>query len=547
MEELLQGKGARLGPVATRFPLPQRTMLHVLDLQARERPDDTWLVFDGAERLAFGEAQVLAHRFGNALIEELGGPCHVGLYMRNQVEFFPAFYGALAAGGVAVPLNADARGLLLERVIVKSEVRVLVARADLLANLEALDTLGQVELVLVAGPADELPETVCGVRVSPLAGWLEGRSADRPAELPDSSDTALIQFTSGTTGSAKGVVYPHHFLFLYSANIADTQAHAPDDVLSSPLPAYHVAALHIIANAALHAGCLAHLKSRFAARSYWSEIADDGATWTILLGPIAAILLKTAESAPEHRLKAMFCVPFPPDGEEFERRFGVKLLWQGYGMTEIYPHPMPAELEEDLPKDTIGHPASWFDYGVVDENDRMLPPGEVGELVYRPRLPHAMAREYYKDPEATLIAFRNFMFHTGDLGYRDEEGRLHYAGRRQDRIRRRGENVSAAELEFIALGHPDVLEAAAFGVPGELGEHEIKLDVVAAEGRELDLSDYHDWLEERLPRYMVPRYLELRPSFPKTPSERIEKYKLMTEGVERPAVREFAPARRQPA
>ena len=158
-----------------------------------------------------------------------------------------------------------------------------------------------------------------------------------------------------------------------------------------------------------------------------------------------------------------------------------------------------------------------------------------------------MAREYYKDPEATLAAFRNFMFHTGDLGYRDEEGRLHYAGRRQDRIRRRGENVSAAELEFIALGHPDVLEAAAFGVPGELGEHEIKLDLVAAEGRELDLAGYHAWLEERLPRYMVPRFLELRAAFPKTPSERIEKYKLMTEGVERPGVSEFAPSRRQPA
>ncbi len=544
MDELLQGKGAQLGPIATRFPLEQRTMLHVLDAQARERPDSTWLVFDGAERLTFGEAQVLAHRFGNALLEELGGPCHVGLYLRNQVEFFPVFYGALAAGGVAVPLNADARGPLLERVIIKSDARVLVARADLLATLAALDTLGQVELVLVAGPADELPATVCGARVVPLSAWLEGRSSDPPAELPDSSATALIQFTSGTTGSAKGVVYPHHFLFLYSANIADAQGHGADDVLSSPLPAYHVAALHIIANAALHAGCLAHLKSRFAARSYWSQIAEDEATWTILLGPIAAILLKTSESAPPHRLKAMFCVPFPPDGDEFESRFAVKLLWQGYGMTEIYPHPMPSVLEEGLPKDTIGHPASWFDYGVVDENDRMLPPGEVGELVYRPRLPHSMAREYYKDAEATVIAFRNFMFHTGDLGYRDEEGRLHYAGRRQDRIRRRGENVSAAELEFIALGHPDVLEAAAFGVPGELGEHEIKLDVVAAEGRELDLGAYHDWLEERLPRYMVPRYLELRPSFPKTPSERIEKYKLMQEGVERSAVREFEPARR---
>ena len=544
MAELLRGKGAQLGAYATRFPVGERTMLHVLAAQAEERGDDTWLVFDGLERLSFGEAQVLAHRFGNALLEELGGPCHVGLYMRNQVEFFPAFYGALAAGGVAVPLNADARGALLERVIVKSDIRVLVARADLLANLEMMDSLGTVELVLVAGAADGLPDRVHGARVTGLADWIDGRSAKRPADLPKSSDVALIQFTSGTTGSAKGVVYPHHFLYLYSANITDSQGHTSEDVLSSPLPAFHVAALHIIANSALHAGCLAHLKNRFSARAYWQEIADDGATFTILLGPIAAILLKTVDQAPDHRLRAMFCVPYPPDGEEFERCFKVKLLWQGYGMTEVYPHPMPRELEEGLPKDTLGHPASWFDYGVVDEHDRLLSPGETGELVYRPRLPDAMAREYYKDPAATVQAFRNFMFHTGDLGYLDDEGRVHYASRRQDRIRRRGENVSAAELEFIALGHPDVLEAAAFGVPGELGEHEIKLDVVAREGGGLDLSEYHGWLEERLPRYMVPRYLELRPAFPKTPSERIEKYKLAQEGVERAEVREFAPTRR---
>ena len=137
--------------------------------------------------------------------------------------------------------------------------------------------------------------------------------------------------------------------------------------------------------------------------------------------------------------------------------------------------------------------------------------------MYRPRLPDAMAREYYKDPEATVQAFRNFMFHTGDVGYVDDEGRVHFAGRRQDRIRRRGENVSAAELEFIALGHADVLEAAAFGVPGEFGEHEIKLDVVAREGGGLDLSEYHGWLEEKPAALHGPALPRAAPALPKTP------------------------------
>ena len=542
--ELLRGKGPDLGAYATRFPVEDRTLLHLLEAQAAERGDRTWLIFDGADRLTFGEAHARVNQFGQALLRELGEPCAVALFLRNQVEFYPAFLGAMAAGGVTIPLNADSRGPLLEYVIHKCEARVIVARADLLERLAALDSLGDVQLVVVAGGEEsDLPKLVHAARVVTMEAFVEGASTDPPAELPDSADVGLIQFTSGTTGSSKGVVYPHYFLWLYSGMIADRQEHTEDDILSTPLPLFHVAALHIIADAALHAGCLAHLKSRFSARAFWPEVAEDRATWSILLGPMAAILLKMVEEAPEHRLKAMFCVPFPPGGEEFEERFRVKLLWQGYGMTEIYPHPMPARLEEGVPYDTIGHPVSWMDYGAVDDHDRLLPPGEVGQLVYRPRIPNAMAREYYKAPEATAEAFRNFMFHTGDLGYVDDDGRVHYKGRKQDRIRRRGENVSALELESIVLQHTEVIEAAAYGVPGELGEQEIKLDIVVREAT-LDLQVLHEWLADRLPRYMVPRYLECCPEFPKTPSERIEKYKLAQRGVDRPEVGVFEPPRR---
>jgi len=183
------------------------------------------------------------------------------------------------------------------------------------------------------------------------------------------------------------------------------------------------------------------------------------------------------------------------------------------------------------------------EYGAVDEHDRVLGAGEEGELVYRPLLPHAMSAGYYKEPEATAHAFRNFMFHTGDLGYVDDEGRVHYLGRRQDRIRRRGENISADELEFVALQHPDVLEAAAFAVPAELGEHEVKLDVVLREPGP-SLAELHTWLAVKLPRYMIPRYLQQRASMPKTPTQKIEKFKLAAEGVSGPEVEVFEPARR---
>ena len=269
--------------------------------------------------------------------------------MRNQIEFLPSFYGVQSAGGVAVPLNADSRGLLLQRVIERADVRAIIARGDLLAVLEELDGLGAVELIVVTSPEGELPASVHGARVVEYRAWISGRSRSGRASCPTAPRSALIQFTSGTTGNSKGVVYPHHFLYLYSAVVTDAQGHTRDDVLTTPLPLFHVAALHIICNSALHAGCVAHLKSRFSARTYWQEIADDGATFGILLGTLAAILLRTGGEAPPHRLRALFCLPFPPGGEEFERRFSVKLLWQGYGMTEVYPHPMQREIEPGRP------------------------------------------------------------------------------------------------------------------------------------------------------------------------------------------------------
>jgi crotonobetaine/carnitine-CoA ligase len=142
--------------------------------------------------------------------------------------------------------------------------------------------------------------------------------------------------------------------------------------------------------------------------------------------------------------------------------------------------------------------------------------------------------EYYRDPERTVEAFRNLLFHTGDLATYDEQGLLHYRSRTQDRIRRRGENVSAPELEWVALTHPEVVEAAAYGVPSELGEEDVKLDVVLR--TPVAAAELHAWLCENVPRYMVPRYLERREAFPKTPSERIEKYKLKAEPVTRAEV-----------
>lgn len=532
---LLQGKGFAPGRYVSAYPLAERSLVRVLADRARQMPDKDWIIFDSRDHLTFGDAWRTTCRVGHAL-DALGlrATDHVGLLLRNQPEFLGAFYGAMVRGGVAVPLNADSRGPLLQAVIERSEVRVIVVRDDLVARLDELDGLGSVELVVSTGPGAP-PPAVAGLPVVRWDEWLASASDDHAWRFPSYTDTCVLQYTSGTTENQKGAIYPHHFLYLYAAMIAESLERDQNQVWTTPMPLYHVAALHIITNTALHAAATSHLKSRFSASKFWQQAADDGACFGIILGPMAAMVMKmTADPVPRHSMTHMFVVPPPPELEEFERRFSVEILWQGYGMTEIYPLPMPRRLEPGMPLDTIGHPVRWMEYGVVDEMDELVAPGVLGEIVFRPRLPHSMVRGYYKDAERTVEAFRNFMFHTGDLGYYDEEGRLHYRGRRQERIRRRGENIAAPELEWLALRHPAIVECAAYGVPSDLGEEEVKLDVVLREP--LTSSELYAWLTEKLPRYMVPRYLEIRESFPKTPSERVEKYRLKALPLDRPEV-----------
>ncbi len=382
-----------------------------------------------------------------------------------------------------------------------------------------------------------LPDKIHDADVVAWDDWLAPHDDTIRSGFPSYLDPCLIQFTSGTTGRQKGAVYPHHFLYLYPAMYVDSIGIVEDDVCTTPLPLYHVAALHLIANTALHAGATAHLKSKFSASRYWEEVAADGATFSIILGPMAAIVMKANESAPDHRLSRIFCVPPPPELEEFERRFRTKILWHAFGQTEISPMGMRPDILDGVERDTLGYPVSWMDFGVVSESDDLLGPGEIGEIVFRPLIPNAMFSHYYKNPEATVDAFRNFVFHTGDLGYYDEEGLLHYKGRKVERIRHRGENIAAPELEFVVLRHPDVVECAVYGVPSEFGEEDVKIDVVVK--NDLTLDDLRSWLSENVPRYMVPRYMERRDMFPKTPSERVQKYLLQKLPLDRPEVADY--------
>jgi crotonobetaine/carnitine-CoA ligase len=348
-----------------------------------------------------------------------------------------------------------------------------------------------------------------------------------------SSDAAMIMYTSGTTGVPKGAVYSHHFLYMYSALSADAFEWSPSDVLFTTLPLYHAAALNHVAMAALHTGATACLRSKFSVGHFWEQARDSRATFAVLMGPMAAMIASRIPATDEHFVSKLFCTPPPPDLIGFERKYSVRVFWQTYGMTEIYAAPMIDRHDDRDSPDLVGRPGQWIDFGVSNDAGELLGPGELGELVFRPRIPRMMMDGYFRRPGETAAAFRGLVFHTGDLGYYDEDGALHFVGRFADRVRRRGENVPVVELEQLALRHPGVEAVAAYGVPSVLGEDDIKIDV---SGRDVNLAALRSWLEANLPALMWPRYYEVRQGFPTTPSERVRKAELRRDGVDRPTV-----------
>jgi crotonobetaine/carnitine-CoA ligase len=213
----------------------------------------------------------------------------------------------------------------------------------------------------------------------------------------------------------------------------------------------------------------------------------------------------------------------PPERRpEFEERFGIRLV-NGFAMTETG-HFSTISPDDPLRYQASGRPVPGFDVRILDDHDEEVPSGSVGELCVRPTVPCSMISEYWRQPDVTVETFRNFWFHTGDLAYIDADGLLNWTDRKKDAIRRRGEMISSIVVENAATAHPGVDEAAAFGVPGDLGEEEVFLYVTAATaGDQVDLTALHETLAHLLPVFAVPRYLAQLDALPRSATLKIDK------------------------
>jgi len=510
------------------YPLKQRTIGHLLADKAARVGERTWLIF-GDQRYSYAQAHDLSNRYANgfrALGVRKGD--HVAVMLPNCPEFIWTIWGLGKLGAVSVPLNTAARGELLRYFISQSDSRYAVVAAEWADRVaEALgDTHNVRTFCTLGGAGAKLGACAC----VDLAGF-----AGAPAEEPDrnavlSSDPQYIMYTSGTTGPSKGVISPHSQAHGVGRSLAQNYGYRPDDVLYTCLPLFHGNALWYSLYAALWADCTLAVSPRFSVTSFWDEIRATGATQFNALGAMTNILLRAPASPHdrEHRVRQAMIVPLSRQSyREVSERFGVKVT-SLYAMTETFAVTMFTPEDSEAKGASAGKPRGLAELQIVSDEDDPLPVGEVGEICVRPLERGIIMSGYYKMPEATVRDTRDLWLHTGDRGRLDEDGYLYFVDRKKEAIRRRGENISAYEVEMLIARHPCVLEVAAVPVASELSEDEVMVYVVCREGHTVSEEELVRFANRNMAHFMVPRFVHFIEALPKTASEKIEKYKLKT-------------------
>ncbi len=508
-----------------RIPAPEECVLRaVLEKYAQAQPDKVFARFSDGSEWTYRQTLEIVRRTAagfQALGVRQGDNVHS--WLPNGPDALRVWFGLNYIGAVYVPINLAYRGRILEHAIRLSGARLMVAHAGLVDRLAEIDRGALTDLVVLEGEAAPVP----GLTLHPAAALAPAAAEPAPLErgiMP--WDPQTIIYTSGTTGPSKGVV--SSYLHAYSGGASWPFLRAEDRHLVI-LPLFHVGGTGAVYSMLVCGGSVAVVDA-FQTDSFWEVVDAHQATVVVLLGGMATLLNKRPPSPEDrsHALRVALMVPLLEDAPAFSARFGVE-IYTVFNMTEVS-CPIMSGLNP-TPLGTCGVARSGVEVRVVDENDCEVADGEVGELIVRTDAPWAMNSGYYGNPEATARAWRNGWFHTGDAFRKDAGGNYFFVDRMKDAIRRRGENISSFEVEAEVSGHPAVQEAAAVAVPSELGEDEVLVAVVPQPGAGFDPRALIEYLIPRMAHFMVPRYVRVIDALPKTPTQKVQKHLIRSEGV----------------
>jgi crotonobetaine/carnitine-CoA ligase len=487
-----------------------------------EHPDATWLKWRD-EEIPWRDVLSCAQRVANGLLELGVRPGErVALLMSNRPEFIWLHFGVLLIGAHSVPVNISQRGATLAHILADSDAAAVVFQADLrdamLAVRHELPALRH--LVICDGPPGDGVD--CDVE-----RLLAGRDAEPDVELAEPSGGVGMMYTSGTTGPPKGVVATAYDLnpllvLLRASGVL------PGETMYTGLPLFHGNALLVSMLGSIFLDAKLALAPKFTASRFFDDCRRYEAVEFNTLGGIISILLKQPPGPGDrdHAVRTVLSAGCPPDRwREFELRFGVRII-EWFGMVDS-----PGILLNDAGRvGSMGRSGvSDVDFRVVDDKDRPLGPGEVGELVFRH--PNGPLTHYHKLPDATESAYRDGWFHSGDLAHYDDDGFFYYRGRKTESMRRLGENISAWEIETVVNAHPRVLDSAAHAVRSELGEDEVKICVVPRPGEAPAPEEILEFCAGRMAQHAIPRYVEFLDALPKTATERNQYGALRARGL----------------
>ncbi len=446
----------------------------------------------------------------------------VALQLPNIPQFLVAYFGALKAGLVVLPLNPLLMAPELEYHLTDSAAALLIGFQGLHAEAaKACETTG-VPLYLVSAGEGALPEGTRPVTELISTAPLDEPGGDVVARGPD--DTAVLVYTSGTTGKPKGAELTHFQLYMNCTVAGGLFGARSDDVVLAVLPFFHVFGLSSVMNVFVrYGGCLSILP-RFQPSAVLDAIEADRCT---VIGGVPTMLHALAQQDITGRDLSALRVAvsggasLPEDVmRTFEDKYGIEVL-EGYGMTET-----ASSCSFNRPGDrkvlSIGKPLWGVRMRVADSSDQLLPPGRehVGEILIRG---HNVMKGYLGRPEATAETLRGGWLHSGDLGYVDEDGFYFIVDRAKDLVIRGGYNVYPREIEEVLYAHPAILEAAVIGKPDERLGEEVVAVVALREGASVSAEEIIAYCRERLAAYKYPREIRFMAELPKGPSGKILK------------------------
>ncbi len=486
---------------------------------------------------SYKETNEWANKVANGLIQEFGikKGDKVGMYMLNRAEYVISILAIHKSGAVQVPINKDEKGERLAYVINYSEMRALVIDEDSVPFIEDIaDKLENLEVIFLT--SENPPDKIGNIKVLPFSTF-DRFSSSNPGVDVTIADQERCMFTSGTTGMPKGVVRDHGGVIMTVRSYLQQQGVRSEDVLMSVLSLGHANAQVMCLFSAIGAGCSAVFFPRFSASNFWKWAADCGATCANMLGAVAEYLWSASPSEwdKKHNIRIMLGSPAPRNLEEFQERFNVRVI-DGYGSTEMgmvlwkdpedhrygsSGFPMEGYYVELRNPENTSEVVRYF----WDPSENINPPDEAkGLLFIKPLVPHTTLNEYFKDERRTREAFDDEgFFNSDDIFAKGIDNRFYFVGR-YSRIRVSGENVDPIAVQDVAMQYPAIQEAIAVGVRlPNISDDEIKLCITLKEGHDFDPVEFSKWMAEKVPVYMVPRFIEVyEDGFPVTATQKVK-------------------------